>query len=216
MTDERVGPHQDQPLVEAGTPLAEADAALVLVHGRGASARSITQFGRQVHQDGVALLAPQAAGNEWYPNSFLAPVESNEPGRSSGLQAIDSAVSLARDAGISPERIMLAGFSQGACLASEYLITHPQRFGGLAALSGGLLGESVDPAAYEGDLDETPVFIGCSDVDPHIPAERVRETATVFETLNADVDMRLYEGMAHTVNQEELQVVSELVAGLLD
>ncbi|MFW5900592.1 MAG: alpha/beta hydrolase, partial [Halodesulfurarchaeum sp.] len=179
-------------------------------------ARSIIQFGRQVHHDGVALLAPQAGGNEWYPNSFLAPIETNEPGRISGLQAIDSAVSLARDAGISPERIMLAGFSQGACLASEYLITHPQRFGGLAALSGGLLGESVDPSAYEADLEETPVFIGCSDVDPHIPADRVRETAAVFESVNADVDMRLYEGMAHTVNTEELQVVSELLAGLLD
>ncbi len=214
MSDEH--PHQDQPLVEAGTPLDTAEAALVLVHGRGATARSITQFGQQVHQAGVALLAPQAAKNEWYPQSFLAPIEANEPGRTSGLQAIEVAVDRARNAGIPFERIMLAGFSQGACLTSEYLALHPRRYGGLAALSGGLLGEAIDPAAYEGDLAGTPVFLGCSDVDPHIPAERVRETATVFDALNADVDMRLYEGMAHTVNQDEIGRVSELVAALVD
>lgn len=216
MTDESAGPHQDQPLVEAGTDLSTAEAALILVHGRGASARSITQFGRQVHHEGVALLAPQAAHSEWYPNSFLAPVDSNEPGRSSGLKAIDTAVTVVREAGIPSERIMLAGFSQGACLASEYLVTWPERFGGLAALSGGLLGETVDPADYDGDLADTPVFLGCSDVDPHIPADRVRETASVFESLEAHVDMRLYEGMAHTINQEEMRVVSDLVAGLVD
>ncbi|MDZ7849749.1 MAG: dienelactone hydrolase family protein [Halodesulfurarchaeum sp.] len=216
MSDASPGPHQDQPLIEAGTPLAKADAALVLVHGRGASARSITQFGRQVHTEGVALLAPQAAESEWYPNSFLAPVESNEPGRSSGLQAVKDAIERATEAGIPLDRIMLAGFSQGACLASEYLARNPRRYGGLAALSGGLLGETVDPADYEGDLARTPVFIGCSDVDPHIPAERVRETAAVFEALSADVEMRLYEGMAHTVNREEQERVTELVGDLVD
>ncbi|MFB6086654.1 MAG: alpha/beta hydrolase [Halodesulfurarchaeum sp.] len=216
MSDANAGPHQDQPLIEAGTSLESAEAALVLVHGRGASARSITQLGRQVHDEGVALLAPQAAGSEWYPNSFLAPVESNEPGRTSGLQAIEDAIEKARNAGIPNERIMLAGFSQGACLASEFLARNSTRYGGLAALSGGLLGETVDPADYEGDLAGTPVFIGCSDVDPHIPAERVRETAAVFETLSADVDMRLYEGMAHTVNREEQERVAELVAELVN
>lgn len=216
MSETPPDPHQDQPLIEAGTPLAEASAALVLLHGRGASARSITQFGRQVQTKGVALLAPQAAGNEWYPNSFLAPVESNEPGRSSGLEAVENAFKTAREAGIPAKRIMLAGFSQGACLASEYLAHNPQQYGGLAALSGGLLGETIEPADYDGDLAETSVFIGCSDVDPHIPAERVRETAAVFDSLNAEVDMRLYEGMAHTINQEELERVSELVADLVD
>jgi phospholipase/carboxylesterase len=111
---------------------------------------------------------------------------------------------------------MLAGFSQGACLASEYVARNPTRYGGLAALSGGLLGETVDPADYDGDLAGTPAFIGCSDVDPHIPAERVRETAAVFEALSADVDMRLYEGMAHTVTQDEVDAVRDLVAGLVD
>lgn len=215
MTDVN-GPHQGQPLVEAGTGLADAEAVLVLLHGRGATARSITQFGRQVHSEGVALLAPQARGNEWYPESFLAPIEDNEPGRSSGLTAVESAMDRARDAGIPDGRIMLAGFSQGACLASEYVARNPGRYGGLAALSGGLLGESVAPSDYEGDLEGTPVFLGCSDVDPHIPAERVHETAAVFETLGGDVDTRLYEGMAHTVNDEELEAVEALVAALVD
>ena len=215
MSQSADGHHQDQPLLEAGTSLDAAEAALVLVHGRGASARGILGMGKEVHREGLALLAPQAADSEWYPESFLAPVAENEPGRSSGLQAIEAAVARARDAGIPTEKIVLAGFSQGACLASEYVATSPERYGGLAALSGGLLGESVDPAAYEGDLGDTPVFLGCSDVDPHIPAERVHETAAVFEALGGDVDTRLYEGMSHTVNRDELAALEELVAGVL-
>ena len=213
MTD---GPHQGQQLVTAGTPLAEAEAAMVLVHGRGATARSIVQMGQEVHREGVALLAPQAARNTWYPNSFLAPVEQNEPGRSSGLAAIDDAVERAAGAGIDRERVLLLGFSQGACLASEYVARNPRRYGGLAALSGGLIGESVDPTSYEGDIEGTPVFVGCSDVDPHIPLERVEATAEAFERLQGDVDKRIYEGMGHGVNDDELDAVDELVAGLLD
>jgi len=213
MTD---GPHQGQQLVTAGTPLGEADAAVILVHGRGATARSIVQMGQEVHREGVALLAPQAARNTWYPNSFLAPVEQNEPGRSSGLAAIDDAVERAAGAGIDRERVLLLGFSQGACLASEYVARNPRRYGGLAALSGGLIGESVDSTSYEGDIEGTPVFVGCSDVDPHIPLERVEATAEAFERLQGDVDKRIYEGMGHGVNDDELDAVDELVAGLLD
>jgi len=212
MTD---GPHQDQQLVTAGTPLDEADAAMVLVHGRGATARSIVQMGQEVHQDGVALLAPQAARNTWYPNSFLAPVERNEPGRSSGLQAVGDAVERAVDAGIDRERVLLLGFSQGACLASEYVARNPRRYGGLVALSGGLIGETVDPGSYDGDVEGTPVFVGCSDVDPHIPLERVEATAEAFELLHGDVDKRIYEGMGHGVNEDELEAVADLVAGLV-
>ena len=212
MTD---GPHQGQQLVTAGTPLAEADAGMILVHGRGATARSIVQMGQEVHSEGVALLAPQAARNTWYPNSFLAPVEQNEPGRSSGLQAVDDAVERAVEADIDRERVLLLGFSQGACLASEYVARNPRRYGGLVALSGGLIGETVDPESYEGDVAGTPVFIGCSDVDPHIPLERVKETSEAFELLNGDVDERIYEGMGHGVNEDELEAVSELVAGLV-
>ncbi|MBX0284701.1 alpha/beta hydrolase [Haloarcula salinisoli] len=212
MTD---GPHQDQQLVTAGTPLDEATAALILVHGRGATARSIVQMGEEVHREGVTLLAPQAARNTWYPNSFLAPVERNEPGRSSGLQAVDDAVERAVAAGIDRERVLLLGFSQGACLASEYVARNPRRYGGLVALSGGLIGETVDPTSYEGDIEGTPVFVGCSDVDPHIPLERVKETSEAFELLNGDLDERIYEGMGHGVNEDELEAVAELVAGLV-
>jgi len=212
MTD---GPHQGQQLVTAGTPLDEADAALVLVHGRGATARSIVQMGQEVHREGIALLAPQAARNTWYPNSFLAPVERNEPGRTSGLQAVGDAVERAVEAGIDRERILLLGFSQGACLASEYVARNPRRYGGLAALSGGLIGETVDPTSYEGDIERTPVFIGCSDVDPHIPLERVKETSEAFELLHGDVDERIYEGMGHGVNEDEMDAVADLVAGLV-
>ncbi len=213
------GPHQDQPLVTGGTALEDASAAIVLTHGRGATARSIVQMGEEVHRDGVALLAPQAARNTWYPNSFLAPVERNEPGRTSGLRAISAAIERANDAGIPAERVMLVGFSQGACLASEFVARNPRRYGGLAALSGGLIGESVDLddyAADGADLEEIPVFLGCSDVDPHIPEERVHETADVLEAMNADVTKRLYEGMGHGVNEDELEFVSGMVAALVD
>lgn len=210
------GPHQDQPLVTAGAPLDAAEAALVLVHGRGATAQSIVQMADEFHKHGVAYFAPQAARNTWYPNAFTAPVESNEPGRSSGLQAIDDAVTEANDAGIPTERVMILGFSQGACLASEYVARNPRRYGGLAVLSGGLIGESVDQDDYEGDLDGTPVFLGCSDVDPHIPEERVHESAEIFEQLNGDVTKRLYEGMGHGINQDEVEHVSEMVASLVE
>jgi phospholipase/carboxylesterase len=210
------GPHQDQPLVTAGAALEDAEAAMILVHGRGATARSILQMGRQVGAEGVAYLAPQAARNTWYPNPFTAPVETNEPGRSSGLQAVTDAVAEAEAAGIPPEKIVILGFSQGACLASEFVAHNPQRYGGLVALSGGLIGQSIDPEDYEGDLEGTPVFFGCSDVDPHIPAERVHVSAEVFENLDGDVEKRLYEGMGHGVNDDEIEYVSALVGGLVD
>ena len=213
---ERVdGPHQGQQLVTGGTALEDAEAALVCTHGRGATARGMLQLAVEVGQDGIATLAPQAARQTWYPNSFLAPVERNEPGRRSGLQAISDAIDEAADAGIPTERVMLIGFSQGACLASEYLARNPRRYGGLAALSGGLIGDQLDDE-YPGDLEGTPVFLGCSDVDPHIPDERVHETAAVFESMDADVTKRLYEGMGHGINEDELAAVSELVAALTD
>ena len=220
-------PHADEELVTAGTPVADADAAVVLVHGRGATARSIVGFGEEVAGGGdVALVAPQAAANTWYPNSFLAPVADNEPGRSSGLRAVSRAVDEATDAGIPTERVLVAGFSQGACLASEFVARNPARYGGLAVLSGGLIGESVDVDDYvshaaaeiEGDAAEalggTPAFLGCSDVDPHIPEERVHETTAVLEALGADVDERIYEGMGHGINEDETDAVASLVADL--
>jgi len=205
------GPHQNQPVATDGAPLTEAVAAVILVHGRGATARSILGMAHELSREDVAYLAPQAARNTWYPNSFLAPVESNEPGRSSGLQRLGELVGEANEAGIATDSVLLCGFSQGACLASEFVARNPTRYGGLAALSGGLIGETIDPEAYAGDLRGTPAFLGCSDVDPHIPEERVHETADVLERLGADVDTRIYPGMAHTVNQDELTAVSALL-----
>ncbi len=160
-TDDEVGPHQGQGITTAGADLADAPAAVVLAHGRGASARGILGMADEFAVEGVAYLAPQAARNEWYPNSFLAPVEANEPGRSSGLRALDDAVGRAVEAGIPHERIVLGGFSQGACLAAEYVARNPRRYGGVIAFSGGLIGEELD-GTYPGDLAGTPVFLGLS------------------------------------------------------
>lgn len=209
------GPHQGQPLLTAGQSLDSAETAVIMAHGRGANARGMLGMADEIDAE-AAYLAPQAAQREWYPQSFLAPVEANEPGRSSGLQAIRDALAAVNEAGIPTDRTLVVGFSQGGCLATEYLARNPRRYGGLAALSGGLIGETIDPDDYEGDLADTPAFFGCSDVDPHIPKERVHESANVFERLGAAVETRLYEGMGHTVNQDELDYVSRLIAGLRD
>jgi len=169
----------------------------------------------EFHRDGLALLAPQAAQNTWYPNSFMRRVETNEPGRTSGIQAIDDAIDTATEAGIPTEKVVVLGFSQGACLASEFVARNPRRYGGLVALSGGLIGETIDEEGFEGDLEHTPAFLGCSDVDPHIPVERVHTTTTVLDDLNGDVEERIYEGMGHGVNADEMAWVSALVDGLV-
>ena len=204
-------PHGGRPVRTAGAPLDRARAAMILVHGRGATAESILELSRVLVQEGFAFLAPQAAGGTWYPQSFLAPIAMNEPGISSGLSVIDSLVASVAAAGIPAERTMLLGFSQGGCLASEYVARHPRRLGGLAALSGGLIGPDDTPRDYPGSLDGTPVFLGCSDVDFHIPRERVELTAQVLRRMGADVDMRLYPGMGHTVNGDEIEAVKGMM-----
>ncbi len=186
----------------------------MFVHGRGATAQGILELREALPTSDLALLAPQAANNTWYPNPFTAPVSMNEPGRSSGLAAIESALAEITANDIPQERVLVLGFSQGACLASEYVARNPARYGGLAVLSGGLIGERVSPEEYSGSLERTPVFLGCSDADPHIPRQRVDESATVFERLNADVTKRLYQGMGHGINQDELAFVSEMINSL--
>ena len=209
------GPHQGQPLVTGGTDPAEAAAAVVLVHSRGATAQSILKMAETFHRSGVALLAPQAANGTWYPRPFLERVELNEPGRTSGLRAVADAIETATGAGVPLEKVLVLGFSQGGCLASEYVVRNPCRYGGAVAFSGGLIGQEIDPAAFEGDLEGTPYFVGCSDSDPHIPVERVEVTAEVFARLNADVEKRVYEGMGHGVNDDEREYVDGMVADLL-
>jgi predicted esterase len=188
---------------------------MVMIHGRGATADSILTLVPAIDTPGFVYLAPQAAGNTWYPNSFLAPIPSNEPGISSGLAAIDDIMERIEAADIPPERTMLLGFSQGACLSLEYAARNARRYGGIAGLSGGLIGPDGTPRNYSGSFDGTPVFLGCSDVDSHIPAERVRETAGVLEKMGAIVTMRLYPGMGHTVNDDEVKHVRELMAAVV-
>lgn len=194
-------PHADRTPATAGVPLDEADAAVIALHGRGATAGSVLQVVSQLDVDGVAAIAPQAARNTWYPAGFMEPIEENEPWLSAALEAVTDVRDAVDEAGIPAERTVLLGFSQGARLASEFVAQNARRYGGLVAFSGGLIGPPGTPRDYEGDLDGTPVFLGCSDRDPHVPEDRVHETAEVLEGLGADVTKRLYPGMGHTIKR---------------
>ena len=206
------GPHQGQPLVRAGLPTAQAAAALVTVHGRGATAESILTLADEFGRDDLALVAPQAAGYSWYPYPFLAPLHQNEPWLSSGLARLGEVVAQLETEGMPAERIVLLGFSQGACLSLEFAARNPRRYGAAIGLSGGLIGPPGMPREYPGSLAGTPVFLGCSDHDPHVPRERVDETAEVLRELNAEVTERIYPNMGHTVNQDEVEHVRRLLA----
>jgi phospholipase/carboxylesterase len=205
------GPHQGQPVLEAGEPVATARAAIILIHGRGASAADIMTLGAEVMHPGFAYLAPQAAGNAWYPNPFTAPMESNEPYLSSALEVVASLLASVEKT-VPADRIILLGFSQGACLTLEFAARHARRFGGVVGLSGGLIGPDGTPRDYPGSFDGTPVFIGCSDIDPHIRKDRVLEAAEVYRRLGAKVTAKLYPGMGHTVNEDEIEAVRGMVA----
>lgn len=201
-------------LAWTGRPLQEAEAAVVMVHGRGATAESILTLAEEVGQPELAYVAPQAPGFTWYPYSFMAPIEQNEPHLSSALRTLEETLAELAAAGIPPERTVLLGFSQGACLSLEFAARHAQRFAGVVALSGGLIGPPGTPLEHEGSFDGTPVFLGCSDRDPHVPAARVHESAEVFRKMGARVTERIYPGLGHTVNQDELSWVADLLAAL--
>lgn len=209
-----IPPHLGERVLAAGTPLGKATAAMILIHGRGAPAEDILGLARELGRPDLAYLAPQATGYSWYPYSFMAPMEQNEPGLSSGLALIGHLVARLEAEGIPPERTILLGFSQGACLSLEYAARNARRFGGVAALSGGLIGPPGTPRDYPGSLDGTPVFLGCSDRDPHIPLRRVQESTEVMTRMGGEVTERIYPGMGHTVNEEEMERVRSLVAGL--
>ena len=198
------GPHQNQPPRTASKPLADASAAMILIHGRGATAASILDLAPTLPHENMVYLAPQASGNTWYPYSFLSPIEQNEPGISSAMQVLTDLIATIEEAGISADRLILAGFSQGACLASEFVARNPRRYGGLFVFSGGLIGPPGTRRDYPGSLEDTPVFIGCSDNDPHIPVERVHETTTTLESMGANVNEQIYGGMPHTIIQDEI------------
>ena len=197
-------------MLHAGTPLATAHAAMLLVHGRGASAADIMTVGHELMHPDFAYLAPQAAGNAWYPNPFTASIESNEPYFSSAISVLEDVLAKITEH-VPQERLILLGFSQGACLALEFAARHARRYGGVVGFSGGLIGPDGTPRDYPGNFQGTPIFIGCSDVDPHIAKARVLEAGDVLKRMGAAVTVKLYPNMAHTVNADELHSAAQIV-----
>jgi len=204
--------HKPDPVQTGGVPLAEARKVMLMVHGRGADARSILQLAPYLETKDVAFVAPQATGYTWYPYSFLAPIPDNEPGISSGLAVLKELVDRQLTAGFAPGQIYLLGFSQGACLTLEFAARHPIRYGGIFGLSGGLIGPPGTPWNYPGAFAGAPVLLGCSDVDSHIPKARVLETADVLERMGATVTTRLYPNAPHTILEDEIEMVRAMLA----
>ena len=205
-------PHSDQPILRSGPAARHARLAMILVHGRGGSAEDLLTLADDLRLDDVLYVAPQAAGHTWYPYSFLAPMEKNEPGLTSGLNRIASLIDTLRHEGLAPERVGLLGFSQGACLSLEFAARQARRYAAVIGLSGGVIGPPGTPRDYAGSLEGTPIFLGCSDIDPHIPVERVQESAEVFRRLQGHVDARIYPGMGHVVNPDEIAAVRALLS----
>ena len=201
-------------MLHAGRPLADARLVAILVHGRGASAEDILGLAGEFTATDIAYLAPQARGGAWYPYSFLAPIEQNEPFLGSALRRIAEILDEVTRQGVSENRVALMGFSQGACLTLEFAARHARRFAAVAAFSGGLIGPPGTARDYQGSLDGTPAFIGCSDVDAHIPLERVQESAEVLRRMGASVDERIYPRMGHTINRDELLAVDALLTAI--
>jgi predicted esterase len=201
-------------IVQRGAAPEKARGAIILIHGRGSSAADILSLTTYFEHDDLLYLAPEAPSSQWYPLPFMSPIERNEPGITNGMLAIDDTFALLAEHGITAERTVLLGFSQGACLATEYAARHAQRYGGVVGLSGGLIGPDGTPRAYAGSCNGSPVFLGCSDVDAHIPLRRVHETRDVFIRLGADVTERIYPGMPHTVNDDEIAFVNQLLETL--
>jgi predicted esterase len=197
-------PHGGERVLLSGASLETAGGALIAIHGRGGGAEDIIALAKEIAPPNVTILAPQAAGNTWYPYRFLEPTERNEPYLSSALRVVADLIARLGEHGIPPERVALMGFSQGACLALEAAARNARRYAGVIGFSGGLIGPPGTPFDFAGSLDGTPVFLGCSDVDPHIPKERVEESAVALDRMGAAVDVRLYRGMGHTVNRDEL------------
>jgi predicted esterase len=206
--------HRGGRVLAAGTPIEQARGAVILIHGRGASAESIMTLAPEFAAPDLAYFAPQASAGSWYPFSFLAPLAQNEPFLSSALGAIADLLAHLEGAGLPAERIVLAGFSQGACLSCEFVARNARRYGGLLAFSGGLIGPDGTPRNYPGSLGGTPVFLGCSDVDAHIPKERVLESEQVLRAMGGEVTAKLYPGMGHTINTDEIEHAREILARL--
>lgn len=209
-----IDPHRNQPLFRFGRVLEEADAVMILLHGRGGFAQEMFSLGDALGGSGFAYLAPQAADYTWYPASFLAPLEENEPYLSSALKKVESIVQLAIAAAMSPETIVIVGFSQGACLATEFVARHPRKYAGLVALSGGLIGPPGADLSHPGSLARTPAFFGSADPDQHVPWRRVQHSAEILREMGADVELQRYPGMPHSIFQGEVESAREHLLNL--
>lgn len=198
-------------IMTGGVALQDAGKVLIMVHGRGGSATDIMSLSQYLNIPDYAILAPEATGNTWYPLSFLAPATANEPWLSSALKMLDETMNEAITAGVPPSNIFLLGFSQGACLALEFATRRAQRFGGIVAFTGGLIGESINIENYSGNFDNTPVFIGTSNPDAHVPVERVQMSAKIMTKMGANVTVKVYEKMGHTINNDEISEANNLI-----
>ena len=204
-------PHAGQPVLRSGASSKDARLVAIMLHGRGASAEDILGLAGQFTARDIAFVAPQAASLTWYPHSFLAPIAQNEPWLGSALRVVAGLVENCAHQGVPAERIVVMGFSQGACLTLEFAARHARRYAAVVAFTGGLIGPPGTPRDYAGDFADTPFFIGSSDVDPHVPLERVHESTAVFHRMGATVDQRIYPRMGHTINADELQAVDALL-----
>lgn len=209
-------PHRESPVLAAGKPLTEARAAMVLLHGRGADARDILGLAGPLHHPGFAYLAPAAAGRAWYPDRFTALRDANEPWLSSALARVAALLDEIATAGVPPEHQMLVGFSQGACLACDFVARHPRRYGALAAFTGGLIGPPGTDFSSPGDLAGTPVYLGSGDPDPHVPWSRVEETAEALRRQGATVTLRRFPGLGHTIHPAAIAAARRLAEEIAD
>jgi phospholipase/carboxylesterase len=198
-------------IISAGKKLSEATKVLIMLHGRGASAEDILTLSAELYVKDFALLAPQATHHTWYPYSFLAPPQQNEPWLSSAIALLKEIVDDVHQAGILSEQIYFSGFSQGACLTLEFVTRYARRWGGVAAFTGGLIGDKIYNHLYQGDFEETPVFIGSSDPDPHVPVQRVEDSADLLRKMNAKVTAQIYPDMGHTIIRDELNKANTLI-----
>lgn len=203
--------HQQQPIKKAGADLENCEAIMIMLHGRNADAEDILSLSEHFHKTNIHFVAPQAKNFSWYPYSFMEDTARNEPGLFSGLQLIKDLVVKYIEDGFNVNQIYLLGFSQGACLTLEFAARNPANYGGIFGLSGGLIGPKVSDEHYTGDFKSCPIFMGCSNTDPHIPAERVRESDLVFKSMNANVTTKLYPGMPHTIIQEEIDIIKSIL-----
>lgn len=198
-------------IISSGLKPEDAGKALIMVHGRGGSAEDILSLSQYLDVEDFALLAPQASQHSWYPYSFLAPPAQNEPYLSSALDLLKEVVGDLETKGIAKDQIYFLGFSQGACLTLEFVTRNAARYGGVVAFTGGLIGDRIYPENYKGDFEGTPVFIGTSNPDPHVPVERVYATANILRDKNANVTEKVYPGMGHTINQDEIEQANGLL-----